>query len=147
MVDDSADKPEIDTADVAEVVEKSSKVSIVWIFPIAAALLGAWLLYRSITEAGVPITLTFETASGLEAGKTMIKFKEVQIGLVDTIEVSEDMQNVVLNATIERKAAGYLHENTRFWVVRPRITTEGISGLSTLLAGAHITLDPGSDTR
>ena len=61
MVDDSADKPEIDTADVAEVVEKSSKVSIVWIFPIAAALLGAWLLYRSITEAGVPITLSFES--------------------------------------------------------------------------------------
>ena len=144
MVDDSADKPEIDASDMAEVVEKSSKVSIVWIFPIAAALLGAWLLYRSIAEAGIPITLTFETASGLEAGKTMIKFKDVQIGLVDTIEVSEDMQHVVLNATVDRTAERYLHETTRFWVVRPRITTEGISGLSTLLSGAHITLDPGS---
>ncbi len=144
MVDDSADKPNIDPSDMAEVVEKPSKVSIVWIFPIAAALLGVWLLYRSITEAGIPITLTFETASGLEAGKTMIKFKDVQIGLVDTIEVSEDMQHVVLNATVDRTAQRYLHETTRFWVVRPRITTEGISGLSTLLSGAHITLDPGS---
>lgn len=130
--------------DLPAVVEKRSRFSIVWLIPILAAVLGAWLFYKHLTEAGIPIQLTFETAAGLEAGKTKILFRSVAIGLVDSIEVTEDSQHVRLHATIDRKAESYLRKTTRFWVVRPRITTSGISGLGTLLSGAHITLEPGS---
>lgn len=129
---------------VADVVEKRPKVSIVWIFPLVAAVLGGWLLYRTFADAGIPIRITFDNASGLEAGKTAIKFKDVQVGLVDTIEVAPDMAHVVLTANLDQNAERYLRKETRFWVVRPRITTAGISGLGTLLSGAYVTLEPGS---
>ncbi len=92
------------SGDVAEVVEKKSKFSIVWLIPIIALLLGGWLLIKSFMEAGIPITLTFKTASGLEAGKTKIEINDVKVGLVDTIEVSDDIKYVVLTATMDRNS-------------------------------------------
>lgn len=129
--------------DAVAVIEKRSPFSIVWVVPVAAAVIGGLLLYRTLTEARIPITLRFETAEGLEAEKTKIKFKDVEMGVVDTIRVSDDMEHVVLGCSVDRHAAAYLKDGTRFWVVRPRISTEGISGLGTLLSGSYIALQPG----
>ncbi|MEP7070416.1 MAG: MlaD family protein, partial [Usitatibacter sp.] len=116
----------------------------IWVIPIVAAIVGGWLLIQHVFESGPVITIRFRSAEGLEAHKTRIKYKDVDIGVVKTIELDEDKKGVVVTAQMTRQASsGLLVEDTRFWVVRPRISGGHVSGLGTLLAGSHIGVDPG----
>jgi paraquat-inducible protein B len=125
------------------VVTPKKSVSIVWIVPLVAVLIGGWLAYKAITEKGPTITITFKSAEGLEAGKTKIKFKDVEVGQVEEIHLSPDLSQVMVTAQLTKDAKDYLSENTRFWVVRARVVGGGISGLGTLFSGAYIGMDPG----
>ena len=118
-------------------------MQLVWIIPIVAALIGGWLAFKAITERGPTITITFKTAEGLEAGKTKIKYKDVEIGLVKTITLAEDRRDVVVTAELTKQAENFLVEDTRFWVVRARIAGGQVSGLGTLLSGSYIGVDLG----
>ena len=113
----------------------------VWLFPIVAALIAGGLAIRAIGERGPTITISFETASGLEAGKTTVRFREVVVGTVEDIRVGDDHASVLVSVEIEKYAEAALHEGTRFWVVRPRIGLEGVSGLATLVSGSYINMD------
>ncbi len=124
-------------------VQVRRRPSIVWLIPLVAAFIGAWLAIRAYAETGPTITITFLGAEGLEAGQTRIRHKDVDIGKVTAISLSRDLSHVVVKAEMKREAAGLLSENSRFWVVRARIGTSGISGLGTLLSGAYIGMDPG----
>ena len=137
-------KVETDTLGAAQAVVKPKKsISIVWIVPLVALFIGGWLTYKAITEKGPTITITFQSAKGLEAGKTKIKFKDVEVGQVAEIHLSEDLSQVVVTAKLTRDAKDYLSVNTRFWVVRARVAGGGVSGLGTLFSGAYIGMDPG----
>ncbi len=125
------------------VVEKRRGPSIIWLIPIVAALIGAWLLYKTLSEQGPTIEITFVTAAGLEAGKTKVKFKDVEVGMVEAVELSDDISHVIVTAEMHKGAENYLTEDTRFWVVRPRLGLGGVSGLSTLVSGAYVEVDPG----
>jgi paraquat-inducible protein B len=116
---------------------------LVWLIPLIAALIGGWILAHSILTRGPTITIIFKNADGLEAGKTKIKYKEVDIGDVKSIALTKDRSRVVVTAQLAKGSDSFLREDTRFWVVRPRIGAGGISGLSTLLSGAYIGLDAG----
>ena len=125
------------------VVKPKKSVSIVWIVPLVALLIGGWLVYKAVTEKGPCITITFQNAEGLEAGKTKIKFKDVEVGQVEEIHLSQDLSQVIVTAQLTRDTKDYLSENTRFWVVRARVAGGGVSGLGTLFSGAYIGMDPG----
>jgi len=116
---------------------------LVWLIPLIAALVGGWIFVHSITNRGPVITITFKNAEGLEAGKTKIKYKEVDIGDVKSIALSKDRSRVIVTAQLAKGTDSFLREDTHFWVVRPRIGAGGISGLSTLLSGSYIGLDAG----
>lgn len=118
------------------------RISLVWLIPIVALVIGGWLAYKAFSERGPTITIQFETASGLEANKTKIKFKEVEIGEVTRIAVSKDLKHVLVTAELVRGSEPYLTDKTRFWVTRPRVTAGRVSGLDTLLSGAYIAVDP-----
>lgn len=117
--------------------------SIVWLIPIIAVLIGSALAYKTITEKGPLVTISFKTADGLEAGKTKIKYKAVEVGLVESVAISDDLETVVAMARLDKEAERHLTAGTRFWVVRPHLGLTGISGLGTLVSGAYITVDPG----
>ncbi|MDH4360793.1 MAG: MlaD family protein, partial [Nitrospirota bacterium] len=137
------DSDSIDLEELSEVtVQKKRGLSIVWIIPVVAAIIGGWLIYKTISEKGPTVTMTFEDGSGLEAGKTKIKYKSIDIGTVKSVHISLDLSRVVVTAEFNRMAEPHLTENTRFWVVRPRIGLGGISGLETLVSGAFIAMDP-----
>ncbi|TDI97992.1 MAG: MCE family protein [Deltaproteobacteria bacterium] len=129
------------------VIEERSRLSIVWVIPIVAVLVGTWLAYRAFTERGPLVTITFESAAGLEAGKTKVKYKDVEIGAVEQIDLSADLSGVVVQARLGREATRYLTENTRFWVVRAQVSAGRVSGLSTLFSGAYIGIDPSTEGR
>jgi paraquat-inducible protein B len=123
--------------------KKGFSFSIVWLVPLVAALIGGWLVYKAFSEKGPTITITFETAEGLEAGKTKIKYKDVEVGQVESIDISEDLSHVIVTAELGKRAKKYLTESTRFWVVRARVAAGGVSGLGTIFSGAYIGIDPG----
>ena len=111
----------------------------VWIIPIVAALIAGWLALHHFLDRGPTITIRFSTAEGLEAGKTRIKYKEVDIGTVKRITIDADRKGVIVTAEMVKEvSSGTMVADTRFWVVRPRISGGRVSGLSTLLAGAYI---------
>lgn len=127
----------------AAVVRKSRRVGLVWFIPLVAALIGGWLAIKAITEAGPTITISFKSAEGLDAGKTKIKYKDVEIGKVEAIRLNPDLSQVTVTAKMVKEIEDYLTENTRFWVVRARVAAGEVSGISTLLSGAYIGMDPG----
>jgi paraquat-inducible protein B len=127
------------------VVRSRAQFSVVWLIPLIAAVVGLFLAYRAYSERGPTISITFEHALGLEAGTTRVKFKEVDIGLVEAVEVSQDLAEVVITASLVAGSERYLTENTRFWVVRAEVTAGQISGISTVFSGAYIAIDPSTE--
>ena len=138
MVDESRfkDAPEA-------IVKEKKQFSIVWVVPLVALLIGGWLAYKAISEKGPTITITFKNAEGLEAGKTKVKYKNVEVGQVESIDLSKDGSHVIVTAQMVHGAEPHLTENTRFWVERARIGAAGAAGLGTLFAGAYIGVDIG----
>lgn len=117
--------------------------SLIWLIPIVAAVIGIALMAKIIFDRGPEITISFRTGEGLEAGKTKVKFKEVDIGEVRTITLSENRTQVLVTVQLSKDAEGFTAEDTNFWVVRPRLGVSGVSGLDTLLSGAYIGADAG----
>ena len=132
-----------DLPEAVAVPRRRFAFQLVWIIPIVAVLVGGWLGVRALLERGPVITITFRTAEGLEAGKTKVKYKDVEIGVVKTIALSPDRKGIVVTAELSKQAEDFLRTDTQFFVVRPRVTAGGVSGLSTLLSGGYIGLDIG----
>lgn len=117
--------------------------SLVWLVPIVALGVGIWLLVRSVLATGPLLTIEFETAEGLRPGQTEVRFKEVVVGRVETVSFNDDRTRVVATVRLSRSAASLAVDDTRFWVVKPRIDIGGVSGLETLFSGAYIGVDAG----
>ncbi len=118
--------------------------SLVWIIPIVAAVVGLTMVVKTLLDHGPTIHITFNTAEGLEAGKTRVKYKDVNIGTVESIKLSKDRSHVIAQIQLSKEADSFTTKDTRFWVVRPRVAASGVSGLGTLFSGAYIGADGGS---
>ncbi|MFM0632790.1 PqiB family protein [Paraburkholderia xenovorans] len=123
------------------------RMQIVWLVPLIAVVIGGWLAVKTILEQGPTVTISFDTGEGLEAGKTKIKFKNVDIGVVKSVTLSGDHRRVIATAELSKDATNLLVDDTRFWVVRPRISGGTVSGIGTLLSGSFIGTDVGSSTK
>ncbi len=126
---------------------KGRRLSWIWLVPVIAALGGLLLVVRVWLNAGPTADISFQTAEGLEAGKTQVRYKEVNVGVVERVGLNPDRSGVVATIRINKEAGSLLQEGTIFWVVRPRLTLNGVSGLSTLFSGAYIGVDPSDSYR
>lgn len=126
-------------------IQERRSMSIVWIVPLVALFIGGWLAYKAVTEKGPVITITFESADGIEAGKTKVKFKEVEVGKVESVSIGKHLSEVVLTVQMHKGTEPYLKKKTRFWVVRARVTAGQVTGLGTLFGGAYIGVEPSSE--
>lgn len=118
--------------------------SLIWLVPAIAALVALSLVVHNWLQAGPAVTISFQSAEGLDAGKTPVKYKNVVIGKVQKIRLSADRSKVLVNVALEKSAENFAMADTRFWVVRPRIGLGGVSGVDTLLSGAFIGVDVGT---
>jgi paraquat-inducible protein B len=126
------------------VPKKQTRLSLVWFIPIVAALVGVWVAVARIRSEGPKITIVFQSAEGLEAGKTKINYRGVDIGTITAIRLSEDHEQVIATAQMTPRTEDFLVEDTRLWVVRPRISGANVTGLGTLISGAYIGVEIGS---
>ncbi|AHV92965.1 intermembrane transport protein PqiB [Bordetella holmesii] len=139
------DKPDTPLGKVKVTKKQRSRVSWIWLVPLVAALAGLSLVVRTWMQSGPDITIEFNTAEGLEVGKTQVRYKDVTIGTVKGIHFNEDRSKVVVEAELAKEVQNMAREGTNFWVVRPRLGISGVSGLGTLLSGAYIGLDASGD--
>ncbi|WP_394189899.1 intermembrane transport protein PqiB [Pseudoalteromonas atlantica] len=124
-------------------VKQEPRISAIWIIPIIALFVGAWMLYQYQTNKGATIYITMTQAEGIIAGKTEIKVRSVKIGQIDHIRLSDDKNSVIARAQIEKHYDSLMTEDATIWVVKPRIDETGISGMSTLLSGVYLEFAPG----
>ncbi len=122
---------------------RRSRISLIWLIPLVAAVIAAWLGWRTVSQQGSVVTLSFRGADGLTAGQTRVRHKAVELGEVETIRLSEDMSHVIVTVRMRREAEPYLTEKARFWVVRPRLSSGSLAGIETLVSGSYIEMDPG----
>ncbi len=125
------------------IVHHGREFSLVWIIPIITLVVGGWLVVKTLSEQGPRVTITFNSADGIVADKTRVKYRNVPIGTVESVRFSNDFQEIVAEVSFDYGTDELLKRGTRFWVVTPRISLRGASGLDTLVSGVYIELDPG----
>jgi len=118
-------------------------LSLVWLVPAVAIAVGAWLALSDWLDRGTTIIISFRTAEGLQAGKTRIKYKDLEVGVITKITLAPDLSGVIATAELVKGSESHVVEDTRFWVVRPRISGSTVSGLQTLLSGSYVAMDVG----
>jgi paraquat-inducible protein B len=137
-------EPQQDEARAASAVYRRRPLRIIWLLPIIALGIAAWFLFSGLAARGPAIIIRFETADGLEVGKSQIKHKDVVLGTVEGLKPVDGFKHVEVTARMNHLSEDYLNTGTQFWIVRPRVSVEEITGLGTLLSGAYIEMAPGS---
>ncbi len=137
--------PDIPTASIDQ---RKRGVSSVWLIPLIAITLGGWLVWKHYHSLGPIATITFDTGDGVIAGKTKVRCRSVDVGTVESVNLSNDLQGVVTTVRMNLDVGHLLREDTQFWIVRPRVSgASGISGLDTIVSGSYLELDPGASSK
>jgi paraquat-inducible protein B len=131
----------------AEIRAKRWRPQWVWAIPVIAAAIGLSLLIKAWHAEGPTVTIRFQSAEGIEVGKTLVRYRNVAIGRVTSVRLSADHDLVDVSAQLDRSAEFIATEDTKAWVVRPRIGVGTVSGLDTLLSGAFIAVRPGASRK
>lgn len=142
---DDKSPPEIPQALAAP--KRGRSLPLVWLVPAVALAIGAWLAISQWLERGTTIIISFRTAEGLQAGKTKIKYKDIDVGQITGISLAHDLSGVIATAELVKGAESRVVTDTRFWVVRPRISGSTVSGLQTLLSGSYVAMDVGKSAQ
>ncbi len=114
------------------------RISVVWLVPALALIISLGVAYQNYASQGVLIEISFNNASGISAGETVIKYRDVTVGRVEKVEFADGLSDVLIHARVDQKIAPYLDDDAAFWVVRPKVSVRGISGLDTVLSGVYI---------
>lgn len=116
---------------------------LIWMTPVVSIIFAGYLVFQEYGNRGPVIEITFENGSGLEAQKTPIVCRGIKIGIVESADLHSDLEHVTVRARLDQSAASLASEGSKFWIVRPKISLDGITGLDTLVSGAYITVAPG----
>jgi len=138
-------RDELDDVPTAIVSGETRKWSVIWLIPIVALVVGILFVYHDYQSKGPLISIVFESAEGIQPGQTWLKYRDVSVGQVKTVEFTQDLSRVSVKVQLTKNIASQVTKNTRFWVVRPRIALTGTSGISTLFSGVYLTMDPGGE--
>jgi paraquat-inducible protein B len=114
------------------------RISLVWLVPVLALAISLWAAWQNYADRGTLITIVFENASGVSAGETKIKYRDVTVGEVEEVAFSDGLTEVLVHARIDKTVAPYLDDDAEFWIVRPDVSVRGITGLETVLSGVYI---------
>ncbi|HXJ78965.1 MAG TPA: MlaD family protein, partial [Candidatus Methylomirabilis sp.] len=143
-----ADGPNLSNVPQSTVIpRRRARISVVWVIPVLAAVVALGIAVQRILREGPTITITFKKTAGIEAGKTSVKYKDVNIGQVSAVQLTPDHSGVEVTAKIAKSAAGLMVDDATFWVVEPRVSLSGVSGLGTLLSGNYLGFEAGKSKK
>ncbi len=122
-------------------VEESERIQVltsIWMVPLIALLIALWLAWQYFSQLGPKVQIVFESSGRLKAGQSQVKMRDVPVGVVKNITLLDGKKGVVVTVQINKDAEDYLNKETKFWIARPKIDTNGISGLDTLMSGSYL---------
>ncbi|WP_099827023.1 MlaD family protein [Oceaniglobus indicus] len=114
------------------------RLSLVWLMPIGALIVSLAIFWQSYNDRGPLIEISFENASGIKANETVLRYRDVNVGVVENVTFADQLANVIAHVRLDKSVAGYVDADAQFWVVRPEVTAQGVSGLDTVLSGSFI---------
>lgn len=126
-------------------VRRQRRIPLVWLVPLITALIGGWLAWDTLSKRGPTIVVEFDSASGLTAGQSQLKFKDVALGTVQAIDIAPDLRKVLVTIETTHEATPLLTDKTIFWVVKPQLFAGRVSGLDTLLSGSYVGMLPSTE--
>ncbi|WP_375261063.1 MlaD family protein [Palleronia sp.] len=115
-----------------------SRISLVWAIPVLALVISLGVAWRTYSDRGVTIEITFPEAAGVRPDETQLRYRDVVVGLVEAVHFNDDLTQVVVEVTVDRNVAPYVDEDAKFWIVRPEVSAQGVTGLDTVLSGVYI---------
>ena len=124
-------------------ISRGPTLPLIWIVPVIAAAIGAWMVFRELRERGPEVAIEFANGSGVADDKTPLVYRGVAVGTVTNVKIKPDFSGVIIRARFRRSAAALATAGTQFWIVHPEIGFSGVSGLETLLTGVRINVEPG----
>ncbi len=130
-------------SDGGDAVVRRRRLSWIWLIPVASVLIGGGLLWTTLARRGPLIQITFDSAEGLQAGQSQVKFKDVQMGTVEGFDLTPDRKWVVMSVRMTAKAEALVTEGAQFWIAKPRVYAGDITGLNTILSGSYVAMQPG----
>lgn len=131
------------TTPTSAAVKNKRRISPFWLLPFIALLIAGWLVYSTFQERGATVTIDFISADGIVAGRTPVRYQGVEVGTVQNIKLSDDLKSIRVEASIKRDMRDALRKGTQFWLVTPKASLAGISGLDALVGGNYIGMMPG----
>lgn len=133
------------TALVHSRAERRRRLLLIWAIPIVTAALGAWLIWKTFSDRGPQITISFQSAEGLVAGQSRVRHKDVEMGVIEQIDLSPDLKRVILTVRMNRASAPLLTDKARFWIVKPRVFAGSVTGLQTIISGSYVEFRPSTE--
>jgi paraquat-inducible protein B len=124
-------------------IKEQTRISMIWIVPLIAAIAAIWLVFENVREAGPVITIQFNNGDGLQANQTVLKYRGVRIGEVRSVQLAKDAAHVEVEARLTASAKNLARDGSVFWIVRPEVGAGGLSGLETIVSGPYIQVQPG----
>jgi paraquat-inducible protein B len=134
MVDEAPPAPDVEAPEP----ESGRRIAWVWLVPIIALVIALGVAWRTYSERGPLIEIRFENAAGIEPGQTTLRFRDVNVGVVENIQLSTDLRSVIVSVRVRKDVARYIDAGAQFWVVRPSVTAQGVSGIETVISGVYI---------
>ena len=124
-------------------ITRQSRLSLVWVVPLVAALVAGWLVFKYVRQLGPVIRIQFSDANEIKPNQTTLRYRGVQVGEVLSVQLTPDAQQVEVRARLDRSAAGLARAGSVFWIVRPEVGAGGLHGLETIVSGSYIQVEPG----
>jgi paraquat-inducible protein B len=135
---------ESDVRDLPEAkIKRQSRISMVWIVPLVAAIVGGWLVFKYIRQLGPVISIQFSDGNEIEANQTTLKYRGVRVGDVLSVQLAKDAEHVEVQARLDKSAENLARDGSLFWIVRPEVSAGGLHGLETIVSGPYIQVEPG----
>lgn len=128
-------------------VVKNWRRYLFWLIPVAAAVIAGFIIYHEVIKKGPTLHIYFDNAAGIQAGKSKMKFRGVEVGNVEAVELSQDSKRVKVTVSLDSSAENVAREGSKFWIVKPEIGLNKFTGLQTIMGGDYLTVQPGGGAR
>jgi paraquat-inducible protein B len=134
MAEETPSDPVVEPARMARL----PRISLAWLVPLVALAVSLGVAWRTYSDRGPMIEILFDNASGIVPGDTTLRFRDFTIGLVEGVDFTADLSQVVAHVRLQRDIAPFVDSDSSFWLVRAQVGPRGITGLETVLTGVYI---------
>ena len=114
-------------------IKTKRRISPFWLLPVIALMIAGWLIWTSYEDRGSTITIDFQSADGIVAGRTPFA-SGVEVGTVQDISLGKGLNKIQVRASIKSDMQDALRAETQFWLVTPKASPPAFPGWMRLWA-------------